>query len=111
MSAASPPRFERRQVVKNLSIAFGTLVRSYRLGLQEMIFEGNEPNGVIRDAILDALSKEGIVLRPPDVGLKCDMCHRAKDEIEQRVDFPGVTDSVTGKYRAAWICSDCVSSV
>jgi hypothetical protein len=62
MSAANPPRFERKQVVKNLSLAFGGIVRGYLLGLREMIFEGNEPNGVIRDAILDALSQEGIDL-------------------------------------------------
>lgn len=59
MSAASPPRFERKQVVKNLTIAFATIIRSYRLALQEMIFEGNG-DGVIEEAVRKACEQEKI---------------------------------------------------
>jgi hypothetical protein len=56
------PRFDRKQVVHNISIAFATLIRSYRNGLGEMIFKGNETNGVMRDAILEACRSEKIDL-------------------------------------------------
>lgn len=59
---AGGPRFERKQVVANLSKAFGALLQQYRLGLQEMMFEGNRHNEVIRDAVLEACRREGILL-------------------------------------------------
>jgi hypothetical protein len=59
------PRFDRKQVVHNISIAFATLIRSYRDGLGEMIFKGNDPTNVMRDAILEACQAEKIDLKIP----------------------------------------------
>jgi len=56
------PKFVRAEVCKNLSVAFRAFVRSSRLGLHEMLFEGNRHNGVIRDAVLEGCQAEGIDL-------------------------------------------------
>lgn len=54
------PRFDRKQVVHNLALAFGGLIRAYRDGLGEMTFRGNDPVGVIQDAILEACRMEKV---------------------------------------------------
>lgn len=58
MSSQQPPRYDRRQVVKNLTVAFGGLARTYLLALDEMGFRGAEGLRIVREAMQQAAEKE-----------------------------------------------------
>lgn len=38
--------------------------------------------------------------------LICDLCHKAKDVLRQRINFPGVMRK--GVYASPMICDDCI---
>ena len=56
MSDGGFVRPDRKQVVHNLAVGFGTLFSSYRLGLQEMFRDEDEIDRIMRDACEEALT-------------------------------------------------------
>lgn len=57
MSAEGFVRPERKQVVHNLSVGFGSLFSSYRLGLQEMFRDEEEIDRIMREACEEGLTR------------------------------------------------------
>lgn len=57
MSDGGFTRPSRKQVVHNLSVGFGTLFSSYRLGLQEMFRDEEEIDRIMREACEEALKR------------------------------------------------------
>lgn len=56
-------RFNRKQVIHNLSVGFAALVRSYRLSLQAMGFKGSEGEDILSESLLEAMRAEKLIVR------------------------------------------------